>query len=91
MLVLILGTGLYLMYGLSFMPLRRIIYSFKLLWQGRESATELDTEKRDDSRGPDRVPADGHQADAGRQQKIRNFRKRSQAYSQTGPGCYHGR
>lgn len=36
MLLLILGTGLYLMYGLSFMPLRRIAYSFKLLWQGRE-------------------------------------------------------
>ncbi len=36
MLFLILGTGLYLMYGLSFMPLRRIGYSFRLLWQGRE-------------------------------------------------------
>ncbi|MDT8283393.1 MAG: sodium:alanine symporter family protein [Gammaproteobacteria bacterium] len=36
MLLLILGTGLYLMTGLSFMPIRRISYSFKLLWQGRE-------------------------------------------------------
>jgi len=36
MLILILGTGFYLMFGLSFMPLRRIPYSFKLLWQGRE-------------------------------------------------------
>ncbi|GMR00899.1 MAG: sodium:alanine symporter family protein [Gammaproteobacteria bacterium] len=37
MLLLILGTGLYLMYGLSFMPLKRIGYSFRLLWQGRQS------------------------------------------------------
>ena len=36
MLALILGTGLYLMYGLAFMPLRRIAHSFRLLWQGRE-------------------------------------------------------
>ena len=42
MLLLILGTGLYLMYGLSFMPLRRIVYSFKLLWQGREKKGEGD-------------------------------------------------
>lgn len=37
MLVLILGTGLYLMVGLSFMPIKRLGYSFKLLWQGRQS------------------------------------------------------
>lgn len=42
MLILILGTGLYLMYGLSFMPLRRIAYSFKLLWQGRKKSGEGD-------------------------------------------------
>jgi len=42
MLILILGTGLYLMYGLSLMPLRRIVYSFKLLWQGREAKGEGD-------------------------------------------------
>ena len=36
MLILILGTGLYLMFGLSFMPLKRIFSSFKLLWQSRE-------------------------------------------------------
>jgi AGCS family alanine or glycine:cation symporter len=42
MLILILGTGLYLMYGLSFMPLRRIVYSFKLLWQGRTAKGEGD-------------------------------------------------
>ncbi len=42
MLILILGTGLYLMYGLSFMPLRRIASSFKLLWQSREKKGEGD-------------------------------------------------
>ena len=42
MLILILGTGLYLMFGLSFMPLRRMGYSFKLLWQGREKKGEGD-------------------------------------------------
>ena len=42
MLVLILGTGLYLMYGLGFMPLRRIGYSFSLLWQGRVEKGEGD-------------------------------------------------
>lgn len=42
MLVLILGTGLYLMFGLSFMPLRHIGYGFKLLWQGRQQKGEGD-------------------------------------------------
>lgn len=42
MLVLILGTGLFLMFGLSFMPMRRIGYSFRLLWQGREKQGEGD-------------------------------------------------
>ncbi len=42
MLILILGTGLYLMYGLSLMPLRRIPYSFRLLWQGRIAKGEGD-------------------------------------------------
>ena len=42
MLILILGTGLYLMYGLSLIPLRRIGYSFKLLWQGRKAKGEGD-------------------------------------------------
>ncbi len=42
MLLLILGTGLYLMYGLSFMPLRHIAYGFKLLWQGRKKSGEGD-------------------------------------------------
>lgn len=42
MLLLILGTGLYLMYGLSFIPLRRIAYGFRLLWQGRQEKGEGD-------------------------------------------------
>ncbi len=42
MLALILGTGIYLMYGLSFMPIRRLGYSFRLLWQGREKKGEGD-------------------------------------------------
>ncbi|MBL4712047.1 MAG: sodium:alanine symporter family protein [Gammaproteobacteria bacterium] len=42
MLLLILGTGVYLMYGLAFMPLRRIVYSFALLWQGRQKDGEGD-------------------------------------------------
>lgn len=36
MLILILGTGLYLMIGLKFMPLRHIGQAFRLLFQGRE-------------------------------------------------------
>ena len=36
MLILILGTGLYLMLGLAFRPLTNIPYGFSLLWQGRE-------------------------------------------------------
>jgi len=42
MLILILGTGMYLMYGLALMPIRRIGYSFRLLWQGREAKGEGD-------------------------------------------------
>ena len=42
MLVLILGTGLFLMAGLSFMPLRRIVSSFRLLWQSRSKKGEGD-------------------------------------------------
>jgi len=42
MLVLILGTGFFLMVGLSFMPLRRIVSSFRLLWQSRSKKGEGD-------------------------------------------------
>jgi len=37
MLVLILGTGLYLMLGLKLMPIFKLAYGSKMLWQGRES------------------------------------------------------
>ncbi|MFI0457065.1 MAG: alanine:cation symporter family protein, partial [Candidatus Thiodiazotropha endolucinida] len=36
MLVLILGTGLFLMLGLKLMPLAKLRYGFSMLWQGRE-------------------------------------------------------
>jgi AGCS family alanine or glycine:cation symporter len=36
MLVLILGTGLFLMIGLKLMPLVRLRYGFRMLWQGRK-------------------------------------------------------
>lgn len=36
MLVLILGTGLFLMLGLKLMPLARLKYGFKMLWAGRK-------------------------------------------------------
>ena len=42
MLVLILGTGLYLMIGLGAMPLHRIGYGFRMLWAGRKSEEEGD-------------------------------------------------
>jgi AGCS family alanine or glycine:cation symporter len=37
MLVLILGTGLYLMLGLQLIPFRKLIYGFVMLWRGRSS------------------------------------------------------
>ncbi|MND76285.1 Amino-acid carrier protein AlsT [compost metagenome] len=40
MLALILGTGLFLMLGLKFMPLTKIIPGFRLLWQGRKKGDE---------------------------------------------------
>jgi AGCS family alanine or glycine:cation symporter len=36
MLVLILGTGLFLMLGLKLMPLAKLSYGFRMLWKGRE-------------------------------------------------------
>jgi len=35
MLVLILGTGLFLQIGLKFLPIRKLGHGFKLLWKGR--------------------------------------------------------
>jgi AGCS family alanine or glycine:cation symporter len=40
MLVLILGTGLFLMLGLRLMPLAKLRYGFRMLWQGREGKGE---------------------------------------------------
>jgi AGCS family alanine or glycine:cation symporter len=40
MLVLILGTGLFLMLGLKLMPLVKLRYGFRMLWQGREGKGE---------------------------------------------------
>ena len=44
MLILILGTGLYLMVGLRFMPIRKLGTGFALLFQRRESDEEGDGE-----------------------------------------------
>jgi AGCS family alanine or glycine:cation symporter len=40
MLVLILGTGLFLMIGLKLMPLAKLGYGFRMLWRGREEQGE---------------------------------------------------
>jgi len=40
MLVLILGVGLFLQIGLKFMPIARLGYGFRLLWQGREMESD---------------------------------------------------
>lgn len=42
MLVLILGTGLFLMAGLKAMPLQRLGYGFRMLWTGRHGTGEGD-------------------------------------------------
>ncbi len=42
MLVLILGTGLYLSAGLRAMPLRRLVYGFRMLWRGRREQGQGD-------------------------------------------------
>ena len=42
MLVLILGTGLYLSAGLKIMPLRKIGYGFRMLWKGRREQGQGD-------------------------------------------------
>jgi AGCS family alanine or glycine:cation symporter len=42
MLVLILGTGLFLMIGLRAMPLLRLGYGFRMLWAGRKQHGEGD-------------------------------------------------
>lgn len=44
MIVVILGTGLYLQFILRGMPIRRIGYGFRLLWRGRRRGGEEDGE-----------------------------------------------
>ena len=44
MLVLILGTGLFLQVGLKLMPIRRVGSAFSLLWQGRKTGSAEDGE-----------------------------------------------
>ncbi len=40
MLILILGTGLYLTLGLRFLPIRKISKGFSLIWQGRKEGDQ---------------------------------------------------
>ncbi|WP_029408305.1 sodium:alanine symporter family protein [Thiomicrorhabdus sp. Milos-T2] len=42
MLVLLLGTGIYLTIRLKFLPLRHLFYAFSLLWKSRKSKEEGD-------------------------------------------------
>ncbi|BBN60715.1 sodium:alanine symporter [Hydrogenovibrio marinus] len=42
MLVLLLGTGIYLTIRLKFLPMRNLFYAFKLVWQGRKSTEDGD-------------------------------------------------
>ncbi|WP_455217307.1 alanine:cation symporter family protein, partial [Kaarinaea lacus] len=42
MLVLLLGTGIYLTIGLRAMPWRHLVTGFQLLWKGRKSTEEGD-------------------------------------------------
>ncbi|WP_028487084.1 alanine/glycine:cation symporter family protein [Thiomicrorhabdus chilensis] len=42
MLILLLGTGVYLTIRLRFLPLRNLFYAFSLLWKGRRSQEEGD-------------------------------------------------
>lgn len=41
MLILILGTGIFLTVGLGFMPIRKLGKAFGLLWKGREAKEDL--------------------------------------------------
>jgi len=43
-IILILGTGLYLSFGLKFLSLREIPRGFRLMWRGREKRDELEGE-----------------------------------------------
>ncbi len=40
LIALLLGTGIYLTFGLGLMPIRKLGYGFRMLWQGRHSKEE---------------------------------------------------
>ena len=42
MLVLLLGTGIFLTIRLKFLPLRHLFYAFSLLWKSRKSKEDGD-------------------------------------------------
>ena len=42
MLILIAGTGLFLSFGLGFLPIKKLVYGFQQLWSGRHSQGEGD-------------------------------------------------
>lgn len=42
MLLLLAGTGVFLTLGLGFLPQRKLIYGFKMLWRGRSSSEKGD-------------------------------------------------
>lgn len=44
LIILIMGTGFYLTFGLRFLSLRRIPYAFRMMWQGRKSDTTAEGE-----------------------------------------------
>lgn len=44
MIVFLLGVGIYLTLGLKAMPWRRLIYGFKMLWAGRKTEKEADSQ-----------------------------------------------
>ncbi len=44
MIILILGTGFYLQFRLGFMPLRKIIYGFRMIWKSRSPEDKAEGE-----------------------------------------------
>lgn len=44
MIVLIIGTGLYLQIRLGFMPIRKLIYGFKMIWKSRTPGADSEGE-----------------------------------------------
>nr|WP_217991907.1 sodium:alanine symporter family protein [Rhodobacter maris] len=44
MIVLIIGTGLFLQLRLGFMPIRKLVYGFRMIWKSRTPGTEAEGE-----------------------------------------------